>query len=205
MGKGDRRGKTKPAGIPSLAPIKPGRANPRDRRGTNKPDDAPRVALASRIHHFSDAPATKDERDRARAQHMGCHIGWIMQREMPKEVPRLWRTWQAWCQAEETYMVRIIGAVAHPKGASIAVIPEKIETDTGHSVDLRTADERDRDAVKAWMRWRGYLGHLTSREIEALHQARREDGPCIWRNRKPTKHGLFTLAALDRLSVVVDS
>ena len=205
MGKGDRRGKMKPKGIPDLAPIKPRGKQPRENGRFAKPqEDATRVALTARCHHYTAKAATIEERDKAKAQHMGCHIGWVMQHEMPRDVPRLWRTWQAWCQAEISYLTRIIGTTGNPKGASIAAIPDKLETDAGHTVDLRTADERDRDAVRAWMRWRGYLGHLSATEATALHHARREDGPALWQDRKPTRHGLAALAALDRLAHVAE-
>lgn len=203
MGKGDRRGKAKPKGLPDLAPVQRRGKQPRERGRFTKPkEDEAKVALTARRNQYGQVAASEEERDVAKAQHMGSHIGWLMQFECPKEAPRLWRVWQAWCQSELNYLTRIIGTTGQPKGASIAAIPDKIETDTGHTVDLRTADERDRDAVRAYMRWRGYLGHLATADVTALHQARREDGPALWRYRRPTRHGLATLEALKRLADV---
>ncbi len=205
MGKGDRRGKVKPQGIPDLAPTKTRGKQAREKGRFVKPqEDAARVALTARCHHYTATAATKEERDKAKAPHMGCHIGWVMQHEAPKDVPRLWRIWQAWGQAEDTYARRIIGRTPLPQGSNMAAIPDKLETDTGHTVDLRTSDEKDRDAVKAWMRWRGYLGHLSADEATALHGARKDTGKALWRDRKPTRHGVATLAALVHLCDVVE-
>ena len=69
MGKGDRRGKVKPKGIPDLAPIKPRRRQPRENGRFVKPqEDAPRVALTARCHHYTTKAATNEERDKAKAQ-----------------------------------------------------------------------------------------------------------------------------------------
>jgi hypothetical protein len=158
----------------------------------------------ARHHHYTEAKQTDESRNTVKAQHMGCHIGFIMQHECPNDTPRLWRVWQAWCQAELTYQTRIIGKTGTPQGSSVQAIPEKIEADTGHTVDLRTVEEKNQDAVNAWMRWRGFLGHLSAHEATALHHARYEDGPILWRARKPTKAGLATLAALRTLAAVVE-
>jgi dynein heavy chain len=82
----------------------------------------------------------------------------------------------------------------------VRVAADKIEADKGHTIDTRTAAEKDSDAVKAWMRWRGFIGHLDAAESSALFQAYRDNGPAIWRDRKPTAHGRVTLAALVRLA-----
>ena len=100
-------------------------------------------------------------------------------------------------------MTRIIGQTGTPKGASIAMVPERIEADKGHTIDIRTAAEKDNAAVKSWMRWRGFIGHLDAAESSSIFQAYRDNGPAIWRDRKPTPHGLVTLEALKRLADVV--
>lgn len=200
MGKGDRRGKA----MPELAKVKGKPKQPRSRGRFTKPtEDARRTGLDARAMHFG-GHTTPEQAQALSGQHMGAAIGMVMQRQCPADVPRLWAVWQAWCMAERTYAVRIIGQTGSPKGASIAYIPERMETDTGHTIDARSADEKDRDAVNGWMRWRGFLGHLPSEQATALHHARREDGPALWTDRKPTRYGLETLAALERLADVVE-
>lgn len=194
------------AGMPGLAPIK-GPAHPRDRRGTGtRPrEDARLAALSARCHHLGLVPDTEG-RKLASAPHLGSPLGWVMHRLCePEEIARLWRVWQAWCSAERTYRLRIIARAEEPKGASVAMLPERVETPTGHTIDSRTSDERDRDAVAAWMRWQGFLGQLLrTDDATRLHQARRGDGPPLWVDREPTDTGAATLRALRKLADVVE-
>lgn len=205
MGRGDRK---KP--LPALAPVKSRAKPPRNRGRFAKPaEDARNTALDGRLRQFGGL-CSPDARQAISGQHMGAAIGMVMQREAqmqrepPIDVPRLWTVWQAWCTAERTYSMRINSQTGSPKGSSFAAIPERIETDTGHTVDTRTPDQRDADAIRGWMIWRGYLGQLDAHETTALHHARREDGPPIWADCRPTVHGQVALDALKRLADVVE-
>jgi hypothetical protein len=199
MGKGDRRTRKGAAEKFALAATKPA-VHPRDRRGTGtrKPgEDARTTVLAARCHHLGTS-GDKDARKAAAAPHLGSDLGRVMERlcDGPDEIARLWAVWQGFCAAERTYRVRIIGQAGTPKGATIAMLPEKLEADTGHTIDTRTQDERNRDAVNGWMRWRGFVGQLGSKDMAGrLHQAEREDGPELWRKVPWTdadhhRHGL---------------
>jgi len=202
LGKGDKRHKQK---LPSLAPIEGKSAHPRDRRGTQKPaDDAPRVALTARCRLFGITP-TEDARRALSGQHSGSDIGMVMQREISDQqaVAALWAVWQAWCMAERTYRLRIIGVSGSPKGASIASIPDKLESDQRHTIDSRSEDDKNRDATNNWMRWQGFLGHLSAGESSLLHSARRGDGKPLWSDRMPTRCGVETLQALRALAKIV--
>jgi len=206
MGKGDRRHKAPPKGLPELAPIVSGKAHARDRRATNGPKDDPRkVALTARCHHLG-IGADRDSRRKVTAPHLGSDLGRVMHMACSQdEAARLWSVWQAWCMAERTYRLRYLGQAGEPKGATIALLPEKMEADTGHTIDTRTPDERDRDSVNTWMRWQGFLGKLPASTLAVvLHQARREDGPTLWADRKPTEHGTLTLDALRLLADIVE-
>lgn len=207
MGRGDRRGKM-PKALPELAKVMPLRAHARDRRGTGvapKPEDARKTALEARCHHVGITP-DRDNRAKVTAPWLSVPLGMVMHRICNgEECSRLWSVWQGWCAAERTYRVRYIGQTGEAKGAAIAMVPDKMEADTGHTIDARTGDERDRDAVNTWMRWQGYLGMLPSVESATLlHQARREDGPPLWLDRKPTVYGGATLHALRLLADVVE-
>jgi hypothetical protein len=166
-------------------------------------EDAQKTALDARCHHFGILP-TKDARQALSAPHNGAAIGMVMNRTMTdlREVAALWAVWQAWCSVERTYRTRILGNTGSPKGASIASLPDKLETDQRHTVDTRTSEERDKDATTAYMRWRGYIGQLYSAEQSLLHRAEREDGPPLWAERAPTIAGIATLAALKRLAKI---
>ncbi len=208
MGKGDKRGKTKtpPPGIPALAAVHGSAKQARDRgRFVKQAEDAPRVALTARCLRFGITP-TQDARRALSGQHAGSQLGMVMMRECeaPEELARLWTCWQGFCAAERTYRLRYMGQSGDPKGASIAVPTDRMETDQHHTVDVRTPDQKDRDAVNNWMRWRGYVGHLSAREATALHEAERENGKPVWEDRRPTAHGLAAYRALVALADVVE-
>ena len=197
MGRGDRKAKP----LRELKPIKSRKLQPRENGRFAKPHEDPRMpALAVRARLFSQKADLKN----MAAQHMGSDIGRAIQACEPDDVARLWSVWQAWCMAEWTYSMRINSQTGSPKGSSIAFLPERIETDTGHTIDTRTPDQRDADAIRGWMIWRGYLGQLDAHEATALHHARREDGPPIWADCRPTVHGQVALDALKRLADVVE-
>jgi hypothetical protein len=198
------RKKLKDLGLPALAPVKARGKQPRSKGRFTKPEpDARETGLQARVKHFG-ATDTPDARRALSGQHIGSQLGMVMQREcQPDECARLWTVWQAFCMAEATYRMRIIGQSGNPKGATIAMLPDKLEADTGHTVDLRDSDQRDRDAVNAWMRWRGFIGHLDARYRVAIHDAERGIGPDLWRDCNPTSAGLVALEALRRLAKVV--
>jgi hypothetical protein len=138
---------------------------------------------------------------------LGCDLGRVMDAEVgnPDERVRLWGVWQSWCIAERRYRLRYLGATESARGAAFVMLPEVVETAEHHTVDVRTGEERDRDAVAAWMRWQGWIGMLPLTDDRTrLHQARREDGPALWRDREATDAGRATLRALMVLSDVVE-
>ena len=205
MGKGDRRTKTKKPPLPALAPVKR-KKQARGPGGQFVADPEPmRVALSARARHYTG----KDSEDTRRAMkgvHMGNQLGWVLEcEESSKDARRdLWATFEVWCAAEANYRRRYLGQSETAKGAAIGYVPDRMETDKSHSVDLRTSDERDRDAVNTWMRWKGYLGHLSALHCSALHQARLGQGD-LWKDSVPTRAGLLALVALRALHDVVQA
>ncbi|MGB1215025.1 MAG: hypothetical protein ACPG4X_16780 [Pikeienuella sp.] len=85
------------------------------------------------------------------------------------------------------------------KGASIAMMRERLETDQGHTIDTRDSETRDRDAVNAFMAWSGHLGCLPAYQQMLLHDAEQEKGAPLWDNCATTPVGLATLEALKAL------
>lgn len=91
------------------------------------------------------------------------------------------------------------GQREQPASAALTMVPEPMETDPSLTVDVRSQDERDRDAVSGWMRWQGFLGHLPAQHRTVLHNARRQDGPVLW-SGAATEAGLLALEALRGLA-----
>lgn len=84
------------------------------------------------------------------------------------EAARLWSCFHKADLADETYMRRIIGKHRFPNVAKVEFLPESFETRPDDRPDTRTADEKDRDAVNAWMRLQGFLGRLNASERHAI-------------------------------------
>ena len=100
--------------------------------------------------------------------------------------------------------MRYRGQSGQPKGASIVMTAEQVKTDEAHSIDMRSDDEKDRDAVNNWMRWRGHIGHLEKRDGTLLIAGVNETGSVLWLDKRPTAQGLSTLAALRSLADVIE-
>ena len=201
-----KRVKRAMAGLPELAET-PKRGKDRcfvERTRQQGDDPEPRrEALSARARHFRGRDTRKD-RDALSGQHIGSQIGMVIEaRARRDEIGPLWRVFTDWCAAEDNYRKRYVGQSEHPKGAAIQMVPDRMEADTSHSVDLRDTETRDRDAVTRWTRWQGYLGMLSAPYVRVLHDARLERAP-IWQDRKPTQRGYDALAALRRLREIVE-
>lgn len=172
-------------------------------RTRQQADDPQRTALQARVRHFG-GEDTQKGRTALSDDYAGSQIGLVMKSKCSDaECTRLWRTFKAWCAAEDQYRRRYIGQSEHPKGAAIAMVPDRMETDSGHTVDLRDSETRDRDAINGWMKWQGHLGHLSREHHRAMVDARLERVD-LWRDRKPTRRGLVALEALRKLHLVVE-
>lgn len=198
-----KRAKKAMAGMPELAATPKRQPNGQRRERADAPQDQRKTALQARARHFGN-PDTKKGRDALSGQHNGCQMGMVIEAKAGRnEVGPLWRVFSDWCAAEDGYRKRYVGQSEHPKGAAIQMVPDRMETDASHSVDLRDADTKDRDAVNRWMRWQGYLGELAPGYVRVLHDARLERAP-IWRDQRPTQRGYDALAALRRLRDAVE-
>lgn len=122
---------------------------------------------------------------------LGCDQGRCIHVLRRDDAAALWAVWQAYCMAERTYRMRILGQTGEPQNSAIPMLPERMEADTGHTIDTRDSAERDRDAVSAWMRWQGVLGCIASRADLLTTRT-------LWRDG-PTRAGEAFVAALSDL------
>ena len=137
---------------------------------------------------------------------MGAEIGMVMARELSeRDASTAWQAFSAFCAAKRTYQIRILGMTTSIKGQQLGMITEPMETDQGSSVDTRDDDEKDRDAINKRQRWYGYLGHLDANEATLVHAAERGDGRGLWADCKPTRAGIATLRAIQRLAEVSEA
>lgn len=210
MGKGDRKTKAKRnqrkmaaaiAGVPELEGTPKRQPNGDLRRANDRPTDPRKTALQARVRAFGGEDTVKG-RQAVSGQHMGCQIGMVIQDQCgTTEAQALWKTFAAWVAAEDRYRSRYLGQTEHAKCPSLVMVPERVETDTGHTVDIRSNAEKDAQAVSTWMRWQGHLGHLSQGLCAALHDARL-DRATLWTDRAPTNRGMIALSALRALTKV---
>jgi hypothetical protein len=115
----------------------------------------------------------------------------------------LWEVWGAITSARANYRIRILGTSGNPQGAAIAMVPEPMQTDQSHSVDIRTAEERDISARRAMAYWDGLLSKLPAPQLKwALRAALDEGAGALWRDGKPTARGQTAVQALEMLNVM---
>ncbi len=182
----------------------------RERDGTPKRShradyerDASAVALKARCRM---AGWAETELDRARMQSLEGQAGIAITigARNDAERQRLWAAYAGLDATEETYFRRVLGKSRHAKTAKLEMMPpEAIETRPDDKPDLRDEDQKHRDAVNGWMRWRGYLGHLRSDEQTAIHGAMQHRAALAVDGRLTTAGASF-VAAMRVFSDVVE-
>lgn len=112
-------------------------------------------------------------------------------------------TWAALSAARRNYRMRIIGQTGDPQCAASPMIHDRMETDQSLRVDLRTSDERDEAARRAWDAWSGMMAAFPAPQYRwALRGAL--DGfmgeASLWRDGAPTACGTVAVSALKLLT-----
>jgi hypothetical protein len=188
------------AGLPELK-VKPGPSHPLDRRHTHQAEDATQAVLTARCHHLG-KPPTRDERAKVNAPWLCCELGLAMQYAHGSDAcARMWSVYQQYRTTLTRYHSVILGRTMTAQGATITMLPERVEATEHHTVDDRTPPERQNDIVRSYMRWQGYLGHMTANDRSLIANA--EDAT-LWADMAPTTRGAQTVEALARLAKVVE-
>lgn len=84
------------------------------------------------------------------------------------EAGKLWAVFCAYDAAHAAYHRRIIGKPRSPNVSRMEFLPERFETREDDSIDSRTEDEKDRDAVNGMDRWSRMVATMPKRERIAL-------------------------------------
>jgi hypothetical protein len=154
-------------------------------------DDGPPPILEAR-KRMSDAPPedTLQESDMGRC---------IMALSQGDDLRMLRNAWAALSAARANYRTRIIGQTGNPQGAAIAMVPEAMQTDQSLRVDLRTPEERDRDARRHWHEWEAAIKRLPTPQhkwaIKSALNGFLGEGS-LWQDKAPTTSGIVAVAAL---------
>ena len=161
-------------------------------------EDARTVALEARmrVYALSNAKA-------ASGVLAGSGVGLCIA-ALAKDVPAISTLWASLSASQHNYRTRIIGVTGHPKGSNIAMLPEPMQTDTGHTIDTRTADERDAAAKRSWLAWAAAIKALPVPQYRwaienALDGGINGLGCDVWQDGKPTYRGVRLVKALEAL------
>lgn len=114
-------------------------------------------------------------------------------------------TWHRLCAAQHNYHTRILGVTGNPQGSAIAMLPEPIQTDTGHTIDIRSAEEKDAGAKRAWAAAEASINALPVPQWKwairnAMNGGIDGQGGDVWRDGKPTARGRVLVQALVALA-----
>jgi hypothetical protein len=166
-------------------------------------DSATETAATARLRILGtrDSP---EARKAALSPLCGDPLGLCLVRLMPD--PRrqmdLWGVWHAMSQAKRNWQQRITGTNPNPQSAAIAMLPDAMQTDDAHSIDTRTAEERDRGAIRAWDYWLALLMDLPPAERHALRGHLDGYGLPLWAEARPTRAGIAAVAGLKAVAAM---
>lgn len=147
---------------------------------------------------------TAQARQEMRSQALGDAAGMALYLSAdPDDMQRLYGVYARLTTTEHRYSRLVLGKSLHAKCAKIEMMPERLEARADDTPDHRSEDERHRDAVNAWERWRGYVGQMISGQQNDLWAVIRGRVEPI-REARVTKAGLDFVAAVGVLADIVD-
>ena len=176
------------------------RATGRDRRHTNQPADDPRKPVLTKRAAECGITDLKE----ASKPSLGHDLGkCICALATGDEQAKLIDTWETLSACHRNYRMRYIGQTGDPKGASIGMVPDPMETDQSLRVDLRTPDEKAAHAKAAWAEWEGRINMLPAPQlkwaIRGVLQGFMGEAT-LWADCKPATTGRVAVEALRRLA-----
>jgi len=160
-----------------------------------------KIVFAARARQAGKKPKDLTEMDReAYGEAAGVAILAIHGGDTAK---RLWDAYRGFTAAEATYAKYYLGLRLHAATAKLEMMPERLETRPDDKPDLRTEEERSRDAANAWMRWQGFIMHLPCYQQAAIYDVSYGRVEPMSEGRI-TDHGRRFVWAMERFADVVD-
>ena len=195
-----KRGRASGGDLPGLASVPRRDGNGCYVERTRQQAEDPRVvALNARIRHFGpevDAASVMLADPAGQAIHIGARDA--------DEAGKLWDVFARFDAADETYFRRIIGQPRFANVGRLDMMPERFETRADDRPDLRTEDERDRDAVNGWMRWQGALQAIGAHDAGLIIHESRQTCVAMFIGGRLSTTGASFVAAMRSLRQVVE-
>jgi len=115
-----------------------------------------------------------------------------------EEALALWAVFDPMDKADAAYCRHVLGRSRFARTARIELLPEAFEARPDDKPDYRTEDEKHRDAIDSWARWRGSLATLTRGERGCILRTLRGLSEPM-RDGKVTTEGLRFIRAMRSL------
>lgn len=160
-----------------------------------KRDDAQKTVREARVRKTG-----LSEREVMDAKY-GEAIGYVilLEAKSKADIETLWKTYCDFDHVDHVYFSRVLNRSRFPAGAKMEFVPERVEADPDARPDLRSDEEKARNAVADWMRWQGYLGRLPGQQRSAVIRAVRQMDMVLI-DEKVTPQGRFFVEALRALA-----
>lgn len=118
--------------------------------------------------------------------------------ESKAEARHLWQVYTSYDGVDDRYCKFVIGKQRFEAVSKLEFLPERLETRPDDRPDLRTEEEKIRDARNNWHIWQGFMGELERWERTAINRSvRREDE--LVKDGELTVHGKALVRALRAL------
>lgn len=167
------------------------------------PEDARKTAAQARVRVFG---MTGADADRAALNPLcGSGVGQCII-ALAEDQAATKDTWNRLCAAQHNYRTRILGLSGNPQGSAIAMQPDAMQADTGHTIDIRSADEKDEGAKRAWANAEASINALPVPQWKWAIRSAMDGGidgmgGDVWRDGQPTSRGKVLVQALVALGV----
>ncbi len=207
MGKGDKRHRSRAKKPKALAGLELAETPKRDKNGCfadrvrqQDPDPHPQqVALEARARQMG-SDKIDDMRSQALTDAAGRALTLSCEPDAAKELTALYG---AYIASYRRYMLRCIGLSPDAKVAKIEMTPDRMETRADDRPDLRSEDEKDRDAANSWARYHTALGRLSLADRSYIEGAGR-DWVVLVDAGEVTAAGKRFVAAMERFAGFVE-
>lgn len=136
-------------------------------------EDASKMALGVRCGHLGMANTERNRR-RVKWGMFGDPAGRAIKfaAKDEDEEYRLWQVFERYDRAHANYNRRILGQRRFANSMKLELLPERFsepDPDAQEVVDVRTSEEKDRDATNAWRKWMGRTAQMRVHERMALY------------------------------------
>lgn len=170
----------------------------KDRRHTNQPKEDVRKPVLSKRARDMGISKIDDANDPVLGHDMGKCINAITGGNA-----QIIETWEELSASRRNYLSRYIGQTGEPRGATIAMVPGKMETDPSLRIDPRTVEEKAEKAKSSWQAWEARINALPAPQLKGAIRGVLNGfmgEATLWRDQAPTTTGKVAVEALRHLS-----